>query len=105
MGKLHETIYGKDHPDKAGTHYAWYWWCPGCKSIHSCDSRWGFNGNQEKPTFTGSILVYEYPGSHPRCHSYVVDGRIQFLSDCGHDLKGQTVDLPDWKGHDPASYT
>ncbi|WP_019573378.1 DUF6527 family protein [Curvibacter lanceolatus] len=31
-----------------------------------------------------------------RCHSFVTDGRIQFLSDCTHELAGQTVDLPPW---------
>jgi hypothetical protein len=30
------------------------------------------------------------------CHSFVVDGRIQFLGDCTHHLAGQTVDLPPW---------
>lgn len=29
------------------------------------------------------------------CHSFVRDGRIQFLSDCTHKLANQTVDLPD----------
>lgn len=29
------------------------------------------------------------------CHSFVTDGRIQFLSDCTHSLAGQTVDLPE----------
>jgi len=33
--------------------------------------------------------------SEYRCHSFVRDGRIEFLSDCTHALKGQTVDLPD----------
>lgn len=33
-----------------------------------------------------------------RCHSFVNDGRIQFLSDCTHTLAGQTVDLPDFQG-------
>lgn len=31
------------------------------------------------------------------CHSFVTDGKIQFLNDCFHSLKGQTVDLPDWE--------
>lgn len=31
-----------------------------------------------------------------RCHSFVTDGRIQFLSDCTHGLAGQTVDMPDF---------
>ena len=30
------------------------------------------------------------------CHSFVRDGRIQFLDDCSHELAGQTVDLPAW---------
>lgn len=32
------------------------------------------------------------------CHSFVIDGRIQFLEDCTHGLAGQTVNLPDWEG-------
>lgn len=32
------------------------------------------------------------------CHSFVTDGRIQFLGDCTHALAGLTVDLPDWPG-------
>ena len=38
-----------------------------------------------------------------RCHSFVTDGRIQFLSDCTHALAGQTVDLPDIKENPPCS--
>lgn len=84
--------------------------------------RWGYNGNPDKPTFTPSILVSGtkltnkgradmdawreagYPKPLPEkfdsipvvCHSFVNNGRIQFLSDCTHALAGQTVDLPDW---------
>lgn len=96
-------------------------WCPGCKSSHmvgvgdGTGPRWGYNSNPEKPTFTPSILVRSgcYVPSHDGgdcwcksdedwgfscgiCHSYVTDGRIQFLGDCTHDLTGQTVDLPHW---------
>ena len=31
------------------------------------------------------------------CHSFITDGRIQFLGDCTHELKGQTVELPEVK--------
>lgn len=31
------------------------------------------------------------------CHSFVTDGRIQFLGDCTHELAGQTVPLPAFK--------
>ena len=30
------------------------------------------------------------------CHSFVRDGRIEFLSDCTHELAGQTVELEEW---------
>lgn len=84
--------------------------------------RWEWNGNADKPTFKPSILVrghkmtdkgwaaYNvwrdagFPKPAPEqqfesvptvCHSFVTDGRIQFLADCTHELAGQTVDLPD----------
>ena len=65
----------------------------------------GYNGDAEKPTFTPSVLV-TYNGSDAGkdgappsvCHSFVTDGRIQFLADCTHALAGQTVGLPDFEG-------
>ena len=68
--------------------------CPGCNSGHLFDKRWEFNGDDKKPTFKPSMLVNANLPN--RCHSYVTDGKIQFLSDCDHHLKGQTVDLPDF---------
>jgi len=84
-------------------------WCPGCDGAHQVTvgdglgPRWGYNGNPKSPTFTPSILV-TYNGSDAgvdgappaTCHSFVTDGRIQFLGDCTHALAGQTVDLPEW---------
>ncbi|MGE4273293.1 MAG: DUF6527 family protein [Desulfitobacterium sp.] len=73
--------------------------CPGCHCFHVFDERWSFNGDMEKPTFKPSMLVNAHMPINPphthRCHSFVTDGRIQFLSDCSHDLAGQTIDLPD----------
>lgn len=84
--------------------------CPGCKRPHMIDNRWQISGSDEAPTFSPSILV-NYP-ANPKaseefkewrtdrvCHSFVTDGRIQFLSDCTHNFAGQTVDLPDWGEH------
>ena len=31
------------------------------------------------------------------CHSFVRNGRIEFLGDCTHGLAGKTVDLPKWR--------
>ena len=75
--------------------------CPGCGNSHpfevECAERgWTWNGSMDRPTFTPSLLCN--PGlPENRCHSFVTDGRIQFLSDCHHALAGQTVDLPDWE--------
>ncbi len=79
-------------------------WCPGCDGAHMIRVQigpgpgWSWNGDVDRPTFQPSILVN--PGrSNPEahlCHSFVADGRIQFLGDCTHELAGQTVDLPAW---------
>ena len=78
--------------------------CPGCDLVHGISTgagpgpRWGYNGNAEVPTFTPSVLVRYTWSDGPRiCHSFVTDGRIQFLGDCTHKLAGKTVDLPDWE--------
>lgn len=70
--------------------------CPGCGyGHHIAVPRWTWNGSMDVPTVTPSLLVNQHDPSS-RCHSFVKDGRIQFLSDCFHSLAGQTVDLPDW---------
>lgn len=62
--------------------------------------QWTFNGDLERPTFAPSInteWTRTIDGvSRPQvCHSYVTNGRIQYLGDCTHELAGQTVDLPE----------
>jgi len=75
--------------------------CPGCGHGHPFEvnapngAGWTWNGSMDKPTFRPSLLCNA--GSTTVCHSYVTDGRIEFLSDCHHALAGQTVDLPDWE--------
>src|SRR4051794_23121084 len=73
----------------------------GCQGGHRYDERWAFNGDREKPTFRASLLIphHDSPeGYKPilRCHSFVTDGKIEFLGDSEHELKGQTVELPDF---------
>lgn len=71
--------------------------CPGCNVMHPIHVgeqhkiRWGFNGDIDSPTFTPSLMVNA--GSKRQCHSFIVGGEIQFLSDCHHDLAGKTVSL------------
>jgi hypothetical protein len=96
--------------------------CPGCGYAHSVDlPRWTFNGDLAMPTLSPSLLIKsghyashfnaeedtcwcKYNEEHPDkkapfacgiCHSFVNEGRIQFLNDCTHSLAGQTVDLPE----------
>jgi hypothetical protein len=95
--------------------------CPGCQMAHvvpvaaaASPRVWAFNGDLERPTLSPSILTEgvgdmtdeQYDqimnGHEPvpvpiqvRCHSFVKNGQIEFLSDCSHALSGQTVGLPE----------
>lgn len=78
-------------------------YCPGCKVEHLFTIKhpgpfvpWNWNGSLDNPTFTPSMLCSGGP-NNMRCHSFVTDGKIQFLNDCDHELKNQTVDLPEIK--------
>lgn len=98
-------------------------YCPGCECYHEININgvdhpvWSFNGDYDKPTFSPSILVKSghytgrenqdscwctYYKDHPDesvhfkcgiCHSFVTDGKIQYLNDCTHKFAGQTIDL------------
>lgn len=95
-------------------------WCPGCQEHHWIDSTWQITGGDVAPTFSPSVLVTSghyvpgfvpgkdcwctYNANHPtepshfscrRCHSFVRSGQIEFLSDCTHQLAGQTVPMSD----------
>ncbi len=97
--------------------------CPGCKNAHGFRSKewpmpkglskeaiklfqnkWSWNGDIEKPTLTPSIHIVKKIGLDKNnnpiyqtiCHSFVRQGMIHFLNDCKHDLKGKTVELPNF---------
>ena len=88
--------------------------CPGCDDAHSVvvwqatgvtGPVWGWDGDLEHPTVSPSLLVQMSwaagtpEAGHRRCHSFVRAGRWEYLTDCTHELAGQTVDLaplPDW---------
>ena len=83
--------------------------------------RWGWNGDVEKPTFTPSVLAQwdQWEPSpttddlsekikrgeikqvqvHKVCHTFITDGRVQFLNDCTHQYAGQILELPDLPEH------
>lgn len=97
--------------------------CKETHQVTTGPNGWTYNGNAERPTFQPSVFVRSghfisthKPGDDcwctfnakrraegkppsdfkcKNCHTFVTDGRIQFLPDCSHALAGQTVDLPD----------
>lgn len=91
-----------------------FFWCPGCDEAHQIhyagDKAWEFNDDFEQPTFNPSYLTWADPNPRAeaehdpkgkyrngfRCHSYITDGKIAYLSDCTHKLANQTVQLPEW---------
>ena len=72
------------------------WHCPGCEEPHGVPvvggRAWGWNNSLTEPTLTPSVNVQD----QIHCHSFVELGKMRFLDDCTHSLKGQTVEIPDW---------
>lgn len=82
--------------NKDGSLHGYAAHCPACGWSHLFDSRWSFNGDLEKPTFSPSMLVYGVPGYRGRCHSFLKNGIWEYLSDCEHKLKDQHIPVPDF---------
>jgi hypothetical protein len=84
--------------------------CPACKenegtglhilSVNSEEKKpsWNWDGFIETPTLEPSILTRGADGFV--CHSYLRDGKFEFLSDCTHSMVNmknvELPDLPDW---------
>lgn len=88
-------------------------WCPGCKAVHGIRIEgptpcWQFNQDYSAPTFNPSVLIsydddedeqgnpLSQPVRRTTCHYFIINGNIQFCGDSAHELKGQTVPLPEW---------
>lgn len=74
-------------------HFTFY--CPGCKCYHGFNTTtWKFNNDMEKPTVSPSLLThYNMGGVDVRCHLFIREGKLQYLNDCTHELKGQTIEM------------
>lgn len=98
-----------------GYHGELAFFCLGCNTEHFINDAlttisnlpeshiWTFNDDFDKPTIRASILTRIYIQNENtkvydveinRCHSFITDGSIQYLSDCQHKLAGQTIELP-----------
>jgi hypothetical protein len=85
-----------------------YWECPApnCGLVRipvegstSGETKWAWNGSLDKPTLTPSVKVTwdfgDPPATHNCCHFNVTDGVIHFHGDCTHDMKNQTIPMPE----------
>ena len=78
-------------------------YCPGCKCSHWINESWQLSFESGKPTVSPSILVKhgrykdlnDPINSYEKiiCHSFIRGGKIEFLSDCTHELAGKTVEM------------
>lgn len=86
------------YTDKEGDEVILCFFCKGCgyrHPVHIASKEheiWEWNVSRENPTFSPSVGVNMDEPSR-RCHSYIVNGHIQYLSDCFHSLAGKTIPL------------
>lgn len=71
----------------------WLIYSPADDEYVPFDDRWTFNGDLEKPTFRPSMLLNANMPNRKRNHFFVTDGKIEYLSDCEHDMAGMTIDM------------
>ena len=74
-------------------------YCPGCGENHYFDTIgkspvWCFNGNEISPIVFPSIISYDI-NKNPVCHLFIRNGRIQYLKDCIHSMRGGTIEMTD----------
>ena len=79
-------------------HTQYLYFCVGCGYEHAFALRKEggkhvFNMDLDKPTVSPSLLQNHDPSQ--LCHSFIKNGKIQYLSDCWHALAGKTIDLPE----------
>lgn len=60
------------------------------KGTREGSNAWTWNGDIHLPTLRPSVLTR---GHDFTCHSWINDGKVQFLSDCSHELINTTVSL------------
>ena len=74
--------------------------CPGCKDLHVIPLdgklKWTYNEDINNPSINPSVLGERKTRKDGKwvilkCHHFLRNGKIQFLTDCTHELAGKTV--------------
>lgn len=79
-------------------HDQYEYMCLGCGYTHVFalkeeGGHHNWNNDYENPTVAPSLVQNFVPDK--MCHSFIKEGKIQYLTDCTHHLAGQTVELPE----------
>jgi len=72
-------------------------YCPACDELHHFNDTWRVTDETTAPTVTPSLLVTTSKGENAEksiCHFYIRKGRIDYLGDCSHKLRGQNFPMP-----------
>lgn len=90
--------FSRIQPESEGEE-SYLFFCPGCECAHWVrvageNPCWTWNGDVNKPTVSPSVHVM--PNTATTCHSFITNGKIQYLGDSYHQLKGKTVEIPDF---------
>lgn len=98
MAKFKLVQHIDEETGKKWYHDQYLFWCKGCNAEHAVGlkSEGGhhdFNMDLNCPTISPSVLCNFVPGE--TCHSFIKEGKIQYLSDCWHELAGKTIELPE----------
>lgn len=96
------------------------YFCPACGEHHVLTANWTITGPAEFPTVRPSVLVRTgHYAAHGKehgcwcthnaervaegrdpvefkcsiCHSFITNGKIEYLNDCTHELAGQSIPM------------
>lgn len=79
----------------------YHYFCMGCGYTHcfelkSAGGHHDFNMDLDNPTVSPSLLQ-NFGGGSKLCHSFIRNGKIQYLNDCQHSYAGYAIELPEIK--------
>lgn len=98
MAKI-RVVNHTDEDGKKWHHTQYMYKCLGCGYEHAFGLKpqgghHRFNMNLNNPTVSPSLL--QDFNKNRICHSFIKGGKIIYLNDCWHKLKGKTIELPEY---------